>query len=981
MKAIRIGSLSCYDGAFHLGRSEMQHPDSPVRSFRFGLFEADVTNKILTRSGVRVKIQDQPFRVLLLLLEHPDEIVSREQLRCNLWPDGTFVDFDGSLNVILKKLRAVLDDNSDNPRFIETVPRSGYRFIAPVSAIRVETPAPSQPTFVERAGSVAEDVPVSPSATAAAQKTTRPQRIHGAILYAAASIAIIVVGIFAWTRWAGPRETASASSAPVSAVHPRRSVAVLGFQNLSASSSEAWLGTALSEMLSTELASGDELRLISAEDVANLRTYSPWARVDTLDRASTSRIGTELGSDLIVLGSYATIGRPEHGQLRIDVRLQDCRTGEVVSEIAEIGATEDLFGIVSRIGGKLRSRLGIRRAPEPDELLVQTSLPANPEAARFYSLGLDKLRAYEFPVARGFFEQAIAAEPKFPLAHAMLSRTDLLMGRYEQAKTEAKQGLDLATGLPRVQRMQIEASYYQAMGDRGRAAEIYRVLFNLFPDSLDYGLQLAKLQVESYHPEEALETIRELRQLPPPYRDDPLIDVREANTIGRKDEGKALALYRIAAQKAAAQDKKLVFAKSKENLCRINPEHVPNPPECHEAYETYLAAGNLDASANVLQIMAENQRLSGHDADALPLYDEATRKFIEVGDNENAGVALNNASLVYENRGQFELAEQQYSRAKKYFESVNDRVNASTAIGNLADIETWRGNFQIGDQFYRQSWEIADDTKAVEDQYPHIQHANLLLMRGQLDEALSEITPQIASLRALKSDPWQTANALMALGEIQRHHGDLDAAQKSFEEAVLVLKGVNASTAANQISFAELAIDRGQFDSAERQLRDAISALEKDKDIGDEFAAYLVLAKSLLAQSKISDATTAIRKAGELMDVRAFPVYSIPLATLELRAKAAAAPTGKAGRDTLLSVERDLTSVVQQAHRMGFYTGECEARLALAEVELHLTSANFGPHLAALTAEAEKRGFLLYAAQANRIKPRPENLALNSPQH
>jgi DNA-binding winged helix-turn-helix (wHTH) protein/tetratricopeptide (TPR) repeat protein len=981
LKASRIGSFSCYDIAFHLGRTEMQHPAIPMRSFRFGLFEADVSNKILTRNGVRVKIQDQPFRVLLLLLEHPGEIVSRDQLRINLWPDGTYVDFDGSLNVILKKLRAALDDNSDNPRFIETVPRSGYRFIAPVSATRVETSLPpTAPTIVERATAIADEDPRTLSATAAVREVSRTHTIRTPILYAVASVAIAAGCVFAWTRWAGPRQTASASGTTVtSAVHLRRSIAVLGFQNLSASATESWLGTALSEMLSTELGGGDDLRLISAEDVANLRAYSPWAREDTLDRASTSRIGTALGSDLIVLGSYATVGKPEHGQLRIDVRLQDCRTGEVVSEIAEIGATEDLFGIVSRIGGKLRSRLGIRHAPESDELLSQASLPGNPEAARFYSLGLDKLRAFDLPVARGFFDQAIAAEPKFPLAHAMLSRTDLFMGRYEQAKVEAKQGLDLATGLPRVQRMQIEASYYQAMGDRGKAAEIYRVLFNLFPDSLDYGLQLAKLQLESYHPEESLETIRELRQLPSPYRDDPLIDLREANTIGRKAEDKALALYRTAAQKATALGKKQVFAKSKEALCRVNPEHVPSPPECREAYETYLAAGNVDASANTLQLMAENQRLSGHDAEALPLYDEATRKFIEVGDNENAGVALNNASLVYENRGQFALAEQQYSRAKKYFESVNDRVNASTAIGNLADMETWRGNFQTGDQLYRQSWEMADEAKAVEDQYPHIQHANLLFMKGQLDEATAEIIPQIASLRTLKSDPWQTANALTVLGEIQRHRGDLDASRKSFEEAVHDLKGVNASTAANQINFAELAIDRGQFDVAERQLRDAISVLEKDKDIGDEFGAHLALARSLLAQSKVPEAMIAIRKAGELMDVRAFPVYSIPLATLELRAKAASAPAGRAGRDTLLAVERDLTSIAQHAHQIGFYTGECEARLALAQVESRLSTATAGPHISALAAEAQRRGFLLYAAEAARINPHSDVLALNKP--
>src|SRR5579863_2111624 len=90
--------------------------------FRFGLFEADAARNLLTRSGVRVKIQEQPFRVLVLLLERPGEIVSRDELRQKLWTEGTYVDFEGSLNVILKKLRAVIGDDSDNPRFIETVP-------------------------------------------------------------------------------------------------------------------------------------------------------------------------------------------------------------------------------------------------------------------------------------------------------------------------------------------------------------------------------------------------------------------------------------------------------------------------------------------------------------------------------------------------------------------------------------------------------------------------------------------------------------------------------------------------------------------------------------------------------------------------------------------------------------------------------------------------------------------------------------------
>ena len=213
----------------------MQQSASPTRSFRFGLFEADVSNKTLTRNGVRVKIQDQPFRVLLLLLEHPGEIVPRDQLRSNLWPDGTFVDFDGSLNVILKKLRAVLDDNPENPRFIETVPRSGYRFIAPVTVIRAQPVPPVEiASPIDRpVRASAGDIPYSEVPHAVQPAIARNQNVRAVILYTAASLAIVAGGFFAFTRWARPRQTASASSSsPVSAVHLRRSVAVLGFQNL-----------------------------------------------------------------------------------------------------------------------------------------------------------------------------------------------------------------------------------------------------------------------------------------------------------------------------------------------------------------------------------------------------------------------------------------------------------------------------------------------------------------------------------------------------------------------------------------------------------------------------------------------------------------------------------------------------------------------------------------------------------------------------
>src|SRR5260370_35537175 len=138
-------------------------------------------------------------------------------------------------------------------------------------------------------------------------------------------------------------------------------------------------------MLSTELGGGEKLRLVSGEDVANLRRSAPWSQTDTLDQQTTARIGTALNSDLLVLGSYATIGRRDRGQMRLDVGLQDAQTGEILTEIAEIGGRQELFRVVFRGGGEVRVRRGGPRLGEAGHNTGLASLPANAEAARFYS--------------------------------------------------------------------------------------------------------------------------------------------------------------------------------------------------------------------------------------------------------------------------------------------------------------------------------------------------------------------------------------------------------------------------------------------------------------------------------------------------------------------------------------------------------------------------------------------------------------------
>src|ERR1051326_7900641 len=264
--------------------------------FRFGLFEANSASKTLTRGGLRVKIQDQPFQLLMLLLQRPDEVVTREELRQSLWPEGTYVDFDGSLNVILKRLRAALDDDPENPRFVQTVPRRGYRFIAPVAVEKTPEPAPEQtlrdatlPIESLQSSAQASEIAAFPAPNLEWRRSPYLYTVFGAVILML-SIGLALAGHYGRL---GIKPT-------VSSVPMRKSVAVLGFQNLSGRAEDVWLAGALSEMLSTELSGGEKLRLVSGEDVSNLRVSAPWPSADSLDRGTSARIGDALNSDVLV---------------------------------------------------------------------------------------------------------------------------------------------------------------------------------------------------------------------------------------------------------------------------------------------------------------------------------------------------------------------------------------------------------------------------------------------------------------------------------------------------------------------------------------------------------------------------------------------------------------------------------------------------------------------------------------------------------
>ena len=339
----------------------------------------------------------------------------------------------------------------------------------------------------------------------------------------------------------------------------RTSVAVLGFKNLSGRDDEAWISTALSEMLDAQLSAGQQLRVVSSEDVARMKIDLSLPAADSYSRDTLQKISTHLGSDIVVLGSYLDTGKNSGGKIRVDVRLQDARQGETIAVISQDGNETSLPELVTQSGAGLRQKLGIADVSTTEASQVAASTSTSPEATRLYAEGLAKLQAYEALAARDLLEKAVAADPNYALSHAALAQAWSQLGYDKKAEEEAKKAFDLSANLTREQHLSVEGRYREFAHDFPAAIEIYRTLRNFFPDNLDYALRLASAQRKAGHPKDSLDTIAQVRTLPKPLSDDARIDVEEASS--QNFAGNFSAFQKaaaVAAAKAKAQGSRML---------------------------------------------------------------------------------------------------------------------------------------------------------------------------------------------------------------------------------------------------------------------------------------------------------------------------------------------------------------------------------------------------------------------------------------
>ncbi len=370
---------------------------------------------------------------------------------------------------------------------------------------------------------------------------------HRVLLWAAALIVMVVAAAYLLRKHPPGIEVSV-----VRTNNARRSVAILGLKNLSGRPDTAWLSTALSEMLTAELAAGEKLLTISGENVARVKNDLSLPETDSLAPDTLARVRKNLGSDFVVVGSYLDLGAGS--DIRVDLRLQDAKTGQIVSTVTRRGSEAHLDDLITLAGSELRGKLGVAPTPAAEEVAVRAELPSNVEAARFYSEGLQKLRNFEPMAARDLLQKAVAADPHHAMSHAYLAAAWKALGYDQKAVAAAQKAVEFSTGLRREEQLRVQGQYYEASHQLEKAIETYRSLYESSRDNLDYGLRLANAQIGASKVPEALATLAELRRLPAPQGDDLRIDVDEvmaANEVS--DYKRTISLATALAEKAKQQ--------------------------------------------------------------------------------------------------------------------------------------------------------------------------------------------------------------------------------------------------------------------------------------------------------------------------------------------------------------------------------------------------------------------------------------------
>jgi DNA-binding winged helix-turn-helix (wHTH) protein/tetratricopeptide (TPR) repeat protein len=450
-------------------------PTSVRRLARFGSFEVDFRERKLTKGGIRIRLQEQPFRILALLLERPGQLVTREEIRRQVWPQDLFVEFDAALNTAVGKLRAALNDTADNPRFLETVPRHGYRFVAPVAwSPEVEEPVASKP-----------------------HARKRPYMWYAAaVIVAAAAIAGL------WhLRQGAPK------------INAEDTIVLADFVN---TTGDASFDDALKTALRLSLEQSPFFKVLS--DSALARTLQQMTRPAStpLTAEVTRELCQRAGSKAYLVGSIGTLG----SRYVLGLKAVNCQTGDTLAEQQSFVASKDkVLDALGAAASKLRRELGesLASVQKFDVPLVRATTPSL-EALKGYSLASKTFDEKGPPDALPYYQRVVQLDPDFAAGYRGLGLVYSALSQTDRASYYYTRAYQLQDRVSEWEKLAVTADYYlNVTGELDKAAEAYERWIELYPRNIGPISTLGIVYALQGQYEKAIETTRRAMGVGPSY--------------------------------------------------------------------------------------------------------------------------------------------------------------------------------------------------------------------------------------------------------------------------------------------------------------------------------------------------------------------------------------------------------------------------------------------------------------------------------
>lgn len=849
-------------------------PRAEKRLFEFDEFRVDPVKRRLMRGGDIVPLTPKAFSILLVLLEKRGEVVEKDELIQKVWPD-TFVT-EANLTQNISSLRKALGERASESRYVLTIPGRGYSFVGDVFEIprdatgeiplpKLEDLAPPEPDDVLEASGVLSFPILTPPQPAPPQPASAPRLdsdFTGPIVAPARPRWLQIVGlgllgvvllglggliVFSLVSRKGAPSSDLAEEAGTGTGKPvvrRSSIAVMGLRNLSKNREQGWLSTALAEMLATELAAGTRVRVISGENVSQAQRSLSIPYADTASLGDRERLHSILGADLIVVGSYTFLGDQGQGRIRLDLRVLQLPDGVTVASVPQTGTEAELFELVSAAGTRLRESLGWAE-PSPEEVReVQALRPSSTQATRLYAEGLTALRRFDFRAALEPLEKAAEADPGSAVIRSAISQAWGGLGYDVRAAEEAEKAVALAASLPQEERLAIEARYRETNKEWDKASEIYQSLWTFYPDNLEYGLRLANAQSIGAFTQKALQTIQELRKLPPPAGLDPRIDLAEAANAKRLSDFKTT---QRAAEAALAKGEGLGQGQVIAQALAFQGDALMMTGKIAEARVAFERAREISAKADdrtqaalMLTRMGVTLHQQSQFKEAEKTFETALAISKDTGNVYSRALQLGNLGLVYRDSGELARSQALLEESLKLMIESGDRVIVARASTLLGTSLLERGNVVEARKLFdralimtRQSGTRIDEARALD---------NLALgleRQGRYAEA-QKLHGQALVIAESIGDISRVATVKAGLAETQAHLGDLAPARRRFEEALAMKRRVGDRLGAAKIlgSMARLSFQGGDLAGARK-------ASEESLRIAREVGARVVEAQAL----------------------------------------------------------------------------------------------------------------------------------------